>query len=69
MKCAFIPTSGKVPGAAACCKGKDCAVRISCVEKGDMGDCDKACQADAMTLKWYVAVIIWCASRSGTDNN
>ncbi|KAK4122737.1 hypothetical protein N657DRAFT_634745 [Parathielavia appendiculata] len=51
MQCVFIPTSGKVPGAAGCCKDDACDFRISCVEKADIKDCDKACQADALTLK------------------
>jgi hypothetical protein len=53
MKCAFIPSSGKVPGSAGCCKGDDCAFRISCLDKGEVEDgCDKKCQSDALTLKW-----------------
>jgi len=54
MKCAFIPASGKSAGAAGCCEGNSCAFRLSCVERADMDDCDKQCQADAQILKWYV---------------
>jgi hypothetical protein len=53
MKCAFIPASGKVAGAAGCCKGGDCAFRLSCLDREEVeDDCDKKCQADALTLKW-----------------
>ena len=54
MKCAFITASGKVPGAAGCCSGSNCMFRISCIADADIDDdCDSACQADALTLKWY----------------
>jgi hypothetical protein len=52
MQCAFIPSSGKIPGAAGCCKGNDCSFRISCVERSDMDDCDDDCKDDPLTLKW-----------------
>lgn len=53
MKCAFIPSSSKVAGAAGCCKGNDCAFRVACVGDADIDDdCDSKCQADALTLKW-----------------
>ncbi|KAL2141448.1 hypothetical protein VTI28DRAFT_2407 [Corynascus sepedonium] len=51
MRCAFIPTSGKVPGAAGCCKGKECSFRLSCIERSDRDDCDEDCEADDLTLK------------------
>jgi hypothetical protein len=53
MTCIFAPSSGKVPGAAGCCSGSQCAFRLACVDNREMDDCDDDCQADAMTLKWY----------------
>ena len=52
MQCAFIPSSGKIPGAAGCCKGKDCSFRISCIERSDMDNCDDDCKDNPLTLKW-----------------
>jgi len=52
-KCAFIPATGKVAGAAGCCNGSDCAFRFGCIDDADIGDdCDSKCQANALTLKW-----------------
>ncbi|GAB1313221.1 hypothetical protein MFIFM68171_03431 [Madurella fahalii] len=52
LRCAFIPSSRKVPGAAGCCDGTDCAFRVSCIDSADMKkSCDKDCQADSLTLK------------------
>jgi hypothetical protein len=52
VQCVFIPTSGKVPGAAGCCSAGQCDFRVSCVDSSEMDDCDDACQANDMTLKW-----------------
>jgi hypothetical protein len=52
LQCAFIPASGKVPGAAGCCNSDQCAFRVSCLDDSKMDSCDDACQANTMTLKW-----------------
>ncbi|KAL2020145.1 hypothetical protein VTK56DRAFT_8750 [Thermocarpiscus australiensis] len=51
LQCAFVPSSGKVPGAIGCCNGNDCAFRVTCLDRGEMSSCDKRCQSDSFTLK------------------
>lgn len=56
MNCAFLPSSGKAPGAAGCCSGDDCFFRMFCFDRDDMDDCDSNCQSDKMILKWQAAL-------------
>ena len=54
MQCAFVPAVGKTAGAAGCCKGTTCAFRVDCIDSIAMIGCNKDCQTDTETLKWYV---------------